>query len=89
MKLSFVFTPHLTPMVRGIFATLYITSMEFVYRFARSCISNAMQAMKLLCKCLDDGVLPQTKHVRASNQCMLSVSKPYEGNTTSSVISNR
>ena len=28
MKLNFVFTPHLVPMVRGIFATLYVTNAE-------------------------------------------------------------
>ena len=40
---------------------------------------------------LEEGVLlPETKHVRASNQCMLSVSQPYEGNTVVvlSVIDN-
>ena len=39
---------------------------------------------------LDEGVSPETKHVRASNQCIISVSKPYDGDTivVLSVIDN-
>ncbi len=86
--LKFVFTPHLTPMVRGIFATLYVTK----YESSADLLSLYQQRYKdePFVQVLDEGMLPETKHVRVSNQCILSVSKPYEGDTVVvlSVIDN-
>ncbi len=85
---NLVFTPHLVPMVRGIFATLYMTnsntSVDLVELYKQQYKSEPFVQV------LDEGVLPETKHVRASNQCMLSVSRPYNGDTVVvlSVIDN-
>ena len=65
------FIPHLAPMVRGIFATLYIANVDrpaelsslYQQRFAKEHFVQVMQA----------GALPETKHVRGSNYCKLSV----------------
>ncbi len=86
-EINFVFTPHLTPMVRGIFATLYLTNINIDDMHA---LYQKRYADEAFVQVLDEGVLPETKHVRASNQCMLSVSKPYSGNTVVvlSVIDN-
>ncbi len=85
---NLTFTPHLIPMVRGIFATLYVSGVDrsvdlnstYQQRFAR----------EYFVEVLDEGVLPETKHVRGSNYCRLSVQRPYDGDlvVVLSVIDN-
>ncbi|MFK7815910.1 MAG: N-acetyl-gamma-glutamyl-phosphate reductase [Gammaproteobacteria bacterium] len=85
---NLVFTPHLVPMVRGIFASLYMTNSEI----SGDLIGLYKQHYKdePFVQVLDEGIFPETKHVRASNQCMLSVTRPYNGETVVvlSVIDN-
>ena len=85
---NFVFTPHLVPMVRGIFATLYVTKAETATDLAS--LYKQRYENEPFVQILEEGVLPETKHVRASNQCMLSVSRPYAGDSivVLSVIDN-
>ena len=75
-------------MVRGIFATLYVTECTS----ADNLLSLYQERYKNepFVQVLDSGALPETKHVRASNQCILSVSKPYDADTVVvlSVIDN-
>jgi len=87
-ELNFVFTPHLVPMVRGIYATLYATESSATDDLLS--LYQKRYKQEPFVQVLDEGVLPETKHARASNQCILSVSKPYGGNTTVvlSVIDN-
>lgn len=87
-SLSFVFTPHLVPMVRGIFASLYVTKAKSVDNLAT--LYKQRYQDEPFVQVLEDGALPETKYVRASNQCMLSVSCPYESETAVvlSVIDN-
>ena len=69
-----VFTPHLTPMVRGIFATLYAplkdrdADLQSLYekRYAGEKFVDVMPA----------GSLPDTRGVRASNYLRLAVHRP-------------
>ncbi len=87
-EVNLVFTPHLIPMVRGIFATLYITGIDqsvdlnglYQQRFSKEHFVQVME----------EGVLPETKHVRGSNYCKLSVQRPRDGDTVVvlSVIDN-
>ena len=74
-------------MVRGIFATLYVTNSNFE---ELQKLYQQRYANETFVQVLDEGVSPETKHVRASNQCILSVSKPYTGDTVVvlSVIDN-
>ena len=85
---NFVFTPHLVPMVRGIFATLYVTKSNVPIDLTEHYQKRYKD--EPFVQVLEEGVLPETKHVRASNQCMLSVSRPYDGDTVVvlSVIDN-
>ena len=82
------FTPHLAPMVRGIFATLYISGVD------RSVDLNSVYQQRFagehFIEVLDEGALPETKHVRGSNYCRLSVQRPYDGDlvVVLSVIDN-
>jgi N-acetyl-gamma-glutamyl-phosphate reductase len=72
-----VFTPHLTPMVRGIFATLYAritrdgVDLQQLYekRFAEEPFVDVMPP----------GSHPDTRSVRAANVCRIAVHRPQGG----------
>ncbi len=82
-----VFVPHLTPMIRGIHATLYArltskTDLQALYesRFAQETFVDVMPA----------GSHPDTRSVRGANSCRIAVHKPRGGDTVVvlSVIDN-
>jgi len=81
------FVPHLTPMIRGIHATLYgqLTSSidlqsVFEQRYANEPFVDVMPA----------GSQPETRSVRGANVCRIAVHQPQGGNTVVvlSVIDN-
>jgi N-acetyl-gamma-glutamyl-phosphate reductase len=72
------FVPHLTPMIRGIHATLYarITREEdfqalFARRYAGEQFVDVMAA----------GSHPDTRSVRAANNCRIAIHRPQGGDT--------
>ncbi len=75
--ITLVFTPHLTPMIRGIHATLYATltdkavDLQALYekRFAGEPFVDVMPP----------GSHPDTRSVRASNVCRIAVHRPQGG----------
>jgi N-acetyl-gamma-glutamyl-phosphate reductase len=82
-----VFTPHLTPMIRGIHATLYgrLTAeadLQALYekRYAREPFVDVMPA----------GSHPDTRSVRGANTCRIAVHRPQGGDmvVVLSVIDN-
>ena len=82
-----VFIPHLTPMIRGIHATLYArligkADLQVLYekRFAEEPFVDIMPA----------GSHPDTRSVRGANFCRIAVHQPRGGNTVVvlSVIDN-
>lgn len=82
------FVPHLTPMIRGIHATLYATvtdrtvDLQALYerRFAGEPFVDVMPA----------GSHPETRSVRGANTCRIAVHRPQGGDTVVvlSVIDN-
>ncbi|WP_211827673.1 N-acetyl-gamma-glutamyl-phosphate reductase [Kistimonas asteriae] len=82
------FVPHLTPMIRGIHATLYAQLADdsvdlqvlFETRYAREPFVDVMPS----------GWTPETRSVRGSNMCRMAVCRPRDGNTVVvlSVIDN-
>lgn len=82
------FVPHLTPMIRGIHATLYArltkpgSDLQAVFekRYANEPFVDVMPA----------GSHPETRSVRASNVCRIAVHQPQGGDTVVvlSVIDN-
>ena len=82
------FVPHLTPMIRGMHATLYArlnnpgTDLQSLYerRYASEPFVDVLPA----------GSHPETRSVRASNVCRIAVHRPQGGNTVVvlSVIDN-
>lgn len=84
---SFVFVPHLTPMIRGIHATLYArltkdVELQALYekRYAGEPFVDVMPA----------GSHPDTRSVRGANHCRIAVHRPQGGDTVVvlSVIDN-
>lgn len=83
-----VFVPHLTPMIRGIHATLYATLTDskadlqavFEGRYANEPFVDVMPPKSH----------PETRSVRGANQCRLAVHQPRNGKTVVvlSVIDN-
>ena len=83
-----VFVPHLTPMIRGIHATVYCTiknhdiNLQSLYEtsFDKEPYVDVMPV----------GSHPETRSVRGCNQCRLSVHRPQQGDTVVilSVIDN-
>lgn len=78
-----VFVPHLTPMIRGIFATLYArvtkeADFQALYekRYAGEPFVDVMPA----------GSHPDTRSVRAANVCRLAVHRPPEGDGRSDTL---
>jgi N-acetyl-gamma-glutamyl-phosphate reductase len=82
------FVPHLTPMIRGIHATLYArltkpgVNLQAMYekRYAKEPFVDVMPV----------GSHPETRSVRASNVCRIAVHQPQRGDTVVvlSVIDN-
>ncbi|MCU0973262.1 MAG: N-acetyl-gamma-glutamyl-phosphate reductase [Burkholderiales bacterium] len=81
------FVPHLTPMIRGIHATLYARLQRdvdlqalFEQRFAHEHFVDVMPA----------GTHPDTRSVRGANHCRIAVHRPQGGKTVVvlSVIDN-
>lgn len=82
------FVPHLTPMIRGIEASLYAVldntdiDLHALYR-------DRYQGEPFV-DVLPAGNMPETRSVRGANLCHISVFRPQQGNTVvvSSVIDN-
>ncbi len=86
-KVGLTFVPHLTPMIRGIHATLYATvkgdaDLQSVYekRYRNEPFVDVMPA----------GSHPETRSVRGANICRIAIHRPQQGNTVVvlSVIDN-
>ncbi len=84
------FVPHLTPMVRGIHATLYGRLLKPVEAPALQALYEQTYATERFVDVLPAGSHPSTKSVRATNVCQLAVHRPQGGNmvVVLSVIDN-
>jgi len=83
-----VFVPHLTPMIRGIHATLYATLTEFDVDL--QALFEQRYANEPFVDVLPPKSHPETRSVRGANQCRLAVHRPRNGKTVVvlSVIDN-
>jgi N-acetyl-gamma-glutamyl-phosphate reductase len=82
------FVPHLTPMIRGIHATLY-APLEDPSRDLQA-IYEAHYSNEVFVDVLPAGSHPETRSVRGTNHCRIAVHQPQEGGTAVvlSVIDN-
>ncbi len=86
-QVGLAFVPHLTPMVRGIHATLYARLTREVDLQA---LYEARYAQEPFVDVLPANAHPETRSVRASNLCRIAVHRPQGGETVVvlSVIDN-
>ena len=87
-EVGLTFVPHLTPMVRGIEATLYarltadVADLHglFAHRYDGEVFVDV----------LPEGQIPETRSVKGANLCRINVFRPQQGDTVvvSSVIDN-
>jgi N-acetyl-gamma-glutamyl-phosphate reductase len=83
------FVPHLTPMIRGIHATLY-AEMTAKAPDDLQQLYESRYANEPFVDVLPAGSHPETRSVRGANTCRLSIHRPQGGNTlvVLSVIDN-
>lgn len=67
------FTPHLMPMNRGIFSSIYVRMTAGTDAAALRSTLAARYAGEPFVTVLGEGVVPATRHVRGSNHCLISV----------------
>ncbi|SEL49307.1 N-acetyl-gamma-glutamyl-phosphate reductase [Atopomonas hussainii] len=78
-EIGLTFVPHLTPMIRGIHATLYAqvpdrsVDLQALYeqRYANEVFVDVMPA----------GSHPETRSVKGSNRCRIAIHRPQDGDT--------
>jgi N-acetyl-gamma-glutamyl-phosphate reductase len=74
-KLVVNFTPHLMPMNRGILSTIYVRlSSGATIGDLRAVLAQAYQGEPFV-RVLPEGSLPATRHVRATNLCLIGLSR--------------
>jgi len=85
-----VFVPHLTPMIRGIHATLYATLRDPGAAVDLQALFEQRYANEPFVDVLPPKSHPETRSVRGANQCRLAVHRPQNGKTVVvlSVIDN-
>ena len=69
------FTPHLLPMFRGLYSSIYIELTEDIEQDALTELYKARYADEPFVKILPKGILPETRFVRESNEVHLYVNK--------------
>lgn len=86
-SVGLTFVPHLTPMIRGIHATLYA---RLVADVDVQTLFEGRYATERFVDVMPSGAHPDTRSVRGANQCRLAVHRPQGGDTVVvlSVIDN-
>lgn len=86
-EVGLTFVPHLTPMIRGIHATLY---GRLTHDADLQAIFEKRYASEPFVDVMPIGALPDTRSVRGANHCRIAVHRPQQGNTVVvlSVIDN-
>ncbi len=77
-EVGLTFVPHLTPLIRGIHATLYAKLTQEVDLQA---LFEARYVGESFVDVMPQGSHPETRSVRGSNQCRIAVHRPQGGDT--------
>jgi N-acetyl-gamma-glutamyl-phosphate reductase len=72
-KVQITFTPHLIPMDRGIFSTIYVRLKKKINLAHVQKLYQDFYCNEPFVRILSDGVYPTTKAVKGSNYCDISV----------------
>lgn len=73
------FVPHLVPMIRGMFSTIYARILPEALDTDFQALFEQRYAREQFVDVLPAGTLPETRSVRASNQLRISVQRPGNG----------
>src|SRR5690606_27979592 len=73
------FVPHLVPMVRGMFASIYVRIMPEALDTDFQALFEKRYAGEYFIDVLPAGVLPETRSVRATNKVRIAVQRPGGG----------
>jgi N-acetyl-gamma-glutamyl-phosphate reductase len=89
-QIGLTFVPHLTPMIRGIHATLYARLAREPSEAELQNLFETRFAEEIFVDVMPPGSHPATRSVRASNMCRIAVHRPQGGATVVvlSVIDN-
>ena len=79
------FTPHLLPMFRGLYSSIYVELTEDIEQDALTELYKDRYADEPFVKILPKGVLPETRFVRESNEIHLYVNK-FEGSSYLNIL---
>ncbi|MFT0533241.1 N-acetyl-gamma-glutamyl-phosphate reductase [Castellaniella hirudinis] len=75
------FVPHLVPMIRGMFSTLYLRISPTALETDFQALYQQYYADEPFVDVMPAGSLPQTRSVRASNMLRIAVHRPAGGDT--------
>ncbi len=84
-KIDIQFTPHLLPMFRGLYSSIYIELIEVIEQNELTELYKARYADEPFVRILPKGVLPETRFVRESNEIHLYVNK-FEGSSYLNIL---
>ncbi|MEQ1486327.1 N-acetyl-gamma-glutamyl-phosphate reductase [Methyloglobulus sp.] len=85
-SVNLTFVPHLTPMIRGIHATLYAQSSSNTSLDELQALYEQRYANEIFVDVLPQGSHPDTRNVRGSNMCQIAIHQP-QGSQTIVVLS--
>jgi N-acetyl-gamma-glutamyl-phosphate reductase len=80
-SVNLTFVPHLTPMIRGIHATLYANLTTEISAEALQTLYETRYANEEFVDILPFGSHPDTRNVRGSNRCQIALHLPQGGRT--------
>ncbi len=72
-KVTITFTPHLVPMIRGIFSTIYTKLLKKVSIEELTAIYADYYRESFFIRILDQNSLPETRFIRGTNYCDLAL----------------
>ncbi|KAG1649551.1 N-acetyl-gamma-glutamyl-phosphate reductase [Nymphon striatum] len=84
--LQFIFVPHLVPMIRGMLSTVYVKLTEAAKKVNLQALYEQRYANEKFVDVLPQGMLPETRSVRGSNQLRIALQPQANGYLTIVVV---
>jgi N-acetyl-gamma-glutamyl-phosphate reductase len=80
-KVGLIFTPHLVPMIRGMFSTLYAKLTKDIDNAALQALFEQQYKDSQFVDVMPFGSLPETRSTRGSNMLRIALHRPENGDT--------
>jgi N-acetyl-gamma-glutamyl-phosphate reductase len=80
-KVGLLFTPHLVPMIRGMFSTLYAKLTKDIDNATLQGLFEAEYKDSAFVDVMPFGALPETRSTRGSNMLRIALHRPEDGDT--------